>query len=439
LIRTILTLALLLFLPAVSLAAEAPSNEELARRLDVVLQELEDLKLGAVADSSVARERLGFAPGASRIYGRPPGVSVGGYGEILLRRPDRFREDDAPSGQSPQLDAMRLITYVGYKFDDRLLFNSEIELEHAGVRDEAEVEVDTGTGEGEAELTGEAVVEFAYLDWALRESVGLRAGLLLVPVGWINELHEPPVFFGATRPDVERNLLPTTWSGVGAGAYGSGSNGIEWRLYVIEGLDASHFSASSGFRGGRQSGSQALATHPAITGRLDWTHDSGISAGASFFAGNASQQANAPAADPLVTLWDAHARVRRGGFEARGLFASSRLTHAAELSDALGLTAADRLGERGFGGYAEFAFDLLALARPGGRQSVAPFVRYEVYDTQESVPGGSESAANERRIVTAGASLKPHPQVVLKIDRQLRHDGADTETGVWNAALGWLF
>ncbi len=416
---------------------------ELERKVDVLSQELANLKLGgdvAPADTARLRARYGLAPGAAKIYGAH-GVSIGGYGEMLFEKFDRTRENDALSNATDRIDFLRQILYVGYKFDERLLFNSEIEIEHAGVFDEADVVVDPGSGEGTAELSGEVVLEFAYVDWQLRPQFGLRAGMLLVPVGLTNEMHEPPVFLGARRPDVERNIIPTTWRANGAGIYGESSNGLSYRAYVIEGLDGAHFSAASMLRGGRQSGSRSAITKPAFTGRLDWTGNQGLEIGVSAYTGTAWQAAQ-PAGtrlDPRVTLFDVHARWQWRGVESRALWVAGTLSDAGELSDALGLSGSGRLGEKFTGGYVEAGYDVLHLLAPGSRYRVTPYARYESYDTQNDVPGGSENPANERRVITAGAAFAPHPQVVLKLDREQRHNAADTEVSRWNVALGYLF
>src|SRR5262245_3347240 len=161
----------------------------------------------------------GLGPGASKVYSAS-GVSIGGYGEMLYENFDRTREDDALSGALDRIDFLRAVIYAGYKFDDELLLNSEIEIEHGGVLDEGETEVDPATGVGETELTGEAHLEFAYLDWMPSPQFGVRAGMLLVPVGLLNEMHEPTTFIGARRPDIEQFLVPTTWSANGAGVHG---------------------------------------------------------------------------------------------------------------------------------------------------------------------------------------------------------------------------
>lgn len=429
-----------LLLCAAAVQAQTPEQrlDEVERKLDAALAEIVRLRTGEAADTAAvgAVPRHGFAPAASKVYGAPAGLSIGGYGEMLLESFDREREDGRPSGLRPRLDLLRTVFYVGHKFSDELLFNSELEWEHVGVLDKGAVKVDPATGAGEAELSGEAVVEFAYVDWMPRPAFGVRAGKLLVPVGLVNEWHEPPVFLGAKRPDVERNVVPSTWAGNGAGVFGTLANGVSYRAYVVEGLDAARFSASSALRGGRQKGVRSRVTHPAFAGRCDWSR-AGATLGVSAFTGNASQTGLAAA--PRVTLFDVHGRAQWNGFDARALWVQGTLADAGALSDALGLAGSARLGERFWGGYVEAAFDLAPRLWPGTRWGLQPYARVEAYDTQDRVPGGSESPAHARRVVTAGLAVRPHPSVALKADRQQRSNDAGTETGQWSAALGWLF
>jgi hypothetical protein len=142
------------------------------------------------ADTSI----LGFGPAAAKVYKIQQGVSIGGYGEVLYENFAAERENDTASGVTDQFDALRAIVYVGYKFNDRLLFNSELEWEH-----------------GTTSQGGEASIEFAYLDYMLTPNFGFRGGLLLPPMGLVNELHEPPIFLGTTRPATEQAIIPSTW------------------------------------------------------------------------------------------------------------------------------------------------------------------------------------------------------------------------------------
>lgn len=429
--------------PAFAQSAE-DRLQTIEAKLDAALAEIERLKAGAPAASTSAdalRSRLGFAPAASKVYNVAGGPSFGGYGEVLLENFDRTRENGTLAGRPDRIDLYRAVFYIGHKFGDEIVFNSEIEWEHAGVYDEAPVEVDPATGEGAAELSGEAIVEFAYLDWSRRREFGVRAGRVLVPMGLVNEWHEPPVFIGARRPDVESRIIPSTWAALGAGVFGEFANGLSYRAYLLEGLDGAHFSASRAIRGGRQGSSLALATKPSIAARLDWDVPGGLRVGVAGYRGDV-WQAPPPAGGPIapsVTMFDVHARWQWRGLDARALYAHGRLSGAGGLSDALGLAGSERLGESFGGAYVEAAYDALPAAFPGTRYGFAPYARFEVSDTQNRVPGGSESPENAKRTVTVGAAFKPHPSVVLKADRQLRTSDADSETSQWNMALGWMF
>ena len=435
--RLLLLTALLLATPVFA-QTPPPADERLndvEKKLDAAIAEIERMKLSGVAAPDTApamMSRHGFGPAASRVYGVTSGPSIGGYGEALY---------ESPSASQPRVDLLRAVFYVGHKFTPTLLFNSEIEFEHSGIRDEAEASVDPGTHEGSAELTGEVVMEFAYIDWTARPWLGVRAGKVLVPLGLVNEQHEPPVFMGARRPETERFIIPSTWAAVGAGMYGATAGGLEWRAYLMEGLDAAHFSAANGLRGGRQSGSQAVVTHPAIAARADWKGSAGFMLGLAGYTGDSWQQHDPPGVDlsGRVTLSDLHASWRWRGLEVRGLYALGTLDQAGELSDELGLTGTERLGENFWGGYAEAQYDLAPALWPGTSWGLLPYMRAEKYDTQDNVSGGAESPALERSILTFGLAVKPHPNVVLKTDRESFSNEAGTDASRWNVALGWLF
>jgi hypothetical protein len=412
--------------------------DELERKVDALTQEIQDLKLGAVADTTRLVPRYGLGLGASKAYGAR-GVSVGGYGEML------YSKFDGKVGEADRLDFLRHVLYLGYKFNDELLLNSEVEIEHAGVKDEAEVEVDPGTGEGETELSGEVVLEFAYLDWLLDPEINVRAGMLLVPLGLTNEAHEPIAFLGARRPEVEQAIIPTTWSANGVGIHGTLAKRFSYRAYVVEGLNAAHFGAE-GIRGGRQGGSQALLTHPSLAGRVDFDGVEGLMVGGSVFTGNCFQVASewpgtpgeeVPFPDDLrLTLWDAHARFEHHGFEARALYARGTIDNVRELWPFVGTL----MGSSFYGWYVEGGYDLMQSLRLGSNFRLVPYVRVEKYDTQEDLPSGfAADESLEHRIVTVGAALQPHPNVTLKIDRSMRSSPAETESSQWNAALGYVF
>ena len=404
---------------------EAGKIAELESKIDILTRELERLRLGEAAAPSATESRFGLGPAASKVYRVNRGVSVGGYGELACQNFDSSLDDGTASSEADTFDLLRAVLYFGYKFNDRTVFNSEIEFEHAT------------TGEG-SEEKGEVSVEFAYLDFLLKKGLNARAGLLLVPLGFINEMHEPPVFHGVRRPEVERVIIPATWRENGAGIFGDLGK-FSYRVYIMAGLDASEFSAGSALRDGRQGGSQSKAEDLALTGRLDLTGVPGLLAGVSAHVGDSSQGAIDSGA--RVSLWDAHLQYQWRGFEFRGLFASGTISDVAEINAALGITPGgdDSVGEEFGGWYAQAAWDLLSF-RKGDEGSLTPFIRYESFDTQNEVPSGFlEDPALNRTLLTLGLTWKPIPQVAVKVDFQDARNAAGTGQDQFNLGLGWLF
>ncbi|HXE56925.1 MAG TPA: hypothetical protein VNK43_02895 [Gemmatimonadales bacterium] len=416
---------------AVGLAGTVAAQERdsariaaLEAQVEAITRELEELRLGrdvvVEADTSV----LGLGPAASKVYKVRQGVSLGGYGEVLYENFSGSREDDAPSGRTDRLDALRLIAYLGYKFSDKILFNSEVEFEH-----------------GSTSESGSVSVEFAYLDYRLTPSVGLRGGLLLMPMGFVNELHEPPVFLGARRPETERQIIPSTWRENGIGVFGDVGK-LAYRAYLVNGFRADGFSAA-GLRGGRQSGSEAAAKHFGGVGRVDFQPALGLTLSASAYLGNSGQGLTL-VSDPTrevtarTLIWEAHAEYRARGLELRGLFTQATIDDAHEVNDALGLTGNASVGERLTGWYLQAGYDVLRHTRAG--QQLIPFVRYEQLNTQDEVPTGfAANPANDRRIVTLGAVWKPIANVAVKADYQINRNEAETGVDQWNVGLGYLF
>ncbi len=403
-------------------AQEKPETErriaELERRLEAMSRELETQKTGSAMPAEPEEGRFGLGPSASKVYAAPSGLSVGGYGEFLYEGKAASLQDGTRVGTEKKADALRLVVYTGYKFSDRIVFNSEIEFEHGGYSDE--------------HPEGEAVVEFAYLDFLLGKAFNLRAGQMLVPMGFINELHEPPAFLGARRPAVERAILPATWHENGVGIHGDLPGHLSYRLYLMNGLDASKFSAS-GIRDGRQAGKEANAQSLAWTGRLDWSPTPGFLLGTSFYTGNSNQSGTGEAI--TTTLWDAHAEYRSQGFQVRGLYAVTR-------NSATGLQALDpadparEVGTSQWGGYLEVGYDLVK----GARQSLIPYLRYERINTQQAVLAGvARDPGQDRTLLTAGLAFKPIPQVAVKADWTRDENRARTGRDQFSLALGYTF
>lgn len=409
--------------PASPPAAEPARIDELERRLDVLAGEIERLELGQTEVRAEAGEH-GYGPAASKVYKTSQGLSVGGYGEVLYQGFDSTRDDGSAAGERDTLDLQRAVFYFGYKFTDRWLFNSEVEYEHGAVGEEHD---------------GEVGVEFAYLDYLWRPEASFRAGLVLVPMGFVNELHEPTAFLGARRPDVEDKIIPTTWRENGFGLFGE-AGPFSYRTYVINGFDASGFEAEEGLHEGKQDGSRAAAEDFAWVGRLDYGPVPGLLVGASAYLGDAGQGLeDAQGRIGLRTvIYEGHAEWRWRGLELRALGVRAELDDVARLDRALGLTGSESVGDRLGGWYLQAGYNLLAPR--GGRRQLIPYARWEELDTQASVPAGfARDPANETRSLTLGLAFKPIDQIVVKADYQDYHNEAGTGLDRVNVALGYIF
>jgi hypothetical protein len=402
-----LAAATLLIAPHLAMAtedAELANDDriaELERKVEILSDELERTRTAMAVPEEPALESVyGLGPAASKVYGLARGLSLGGYAE------GRYTAYVADKGdENNEIDFLRFVLYAGYKFTDRILFNSEVEIEHAS------------TGED-----GSVSLEFATLDFLLADWANVRLGLLLLPMGFVNEIHEPPFYFGTHRPSVERRIIPSTWRENGAGLFGSLlGDQLEYKLYVVNGFDASGFSAS-GLRGGRQKGSKALAEDFAFVGRLDWRPVQGLLLGTSGYVGNAGQdqvdsESELALPDALTSIWEARAQYRRGGLHLRGLFTWATVNQADRLNAALENDVDAAIAEEMLGAYGEIAYDIWQWISPDSEMTLEPFYRYEWVDTQQAVPDGYvRNQALRNQIHTVGMSYKPIPNVVLKAD-----------------------
>lgn len=399
--------------------------------------------LAAPGDSGAAAPAVpAVSPRAVATNPDPLGISFGGYAEVLFESPDRRRQDGSPSGAVPTLGLVRGFITLGYRFRDDLVFDTQLEFQRSDEFDEPHVERDPLAGGGEADRAGESTLELAYLEWSRRPGLGVRAGKLLVPMGLTNEVRDPLSLPAARRPEVEEFILPTTWTAEGAGLFGRARGGVTWSVYGMEGLNGAGFTAAGGIRDGSGATADPLHARPAITGRLDWNGRPGMLVGISGYTCDAwphPQPAGIRLA-PRVWLGDAHLSLQWRRLSARALYANGHIEQNERLSNALGLTGTQRLGEFFFGGYAEAACEVLPWLAPRSEISLRPYARYEEYDTQDGINApGAEDPAYHHTITTAGFAVAPHPNVVIKADRQWRHNEARTGVGQWDLAVAYGF
>ncbi len=437
-----------LFLAELSVAAEAVTSpaaasggeveeeiEELKRRIEILTEEVRRLREARTVPEGQAYvdERLeaayGHAPAAAKVYAKESrGLSLGGYGEFNFKK-----EVSDKQGNDDVFDFARFVGYLGYKFNDRILLNSEIEVEHASTSSD----------------DGEVALEFAHLDFLLTPTANLRAGLLLVPVGFINEMHEPPFFHGNDRPAVERQLIPTTWRANGAGLFGDLLPGLSYRTYGVTSLRASQFT-SANIRGGRQNGSEEKAEDFSWVGRVDYNVRPGLDVGASAYLGNQGQndelvlERDPVTGDPVRTgtasafmqLYEGHAQWRWRSVEARALGVWIEQADARALS----INAGEPIGQRMTGWYAELAYDVTPLLRSDTEQYLAPWFRYSRYNTQAEVARGfSPDDADDRQSIDVGLDYKPIPEIVFKLDYRNESAASGGKPDVVRVGGGFVF
>ena len=325
-----------------------------------------------------------------------------------------------------RLDFHRFVLLITHRFSDRIRFVSELELEHAVVE---------GLEEG-----GELELEQAYLDFLLTRRFNLRAGMLLVPVGIINERHEPPTFYGVERPFVDTFIVPTTWFDAGAGVHGELGRGWRYRAYVMAPLNALEFTAEEGLRGGIQKGSEANIGRAAVTGRLEYVGLPGLTAGASFWTGRSGFEFR-PRFDVPVSLGEADVRYSRDRLELRGQFAQVSITNADLLNDAMGRAVGvdPNVARTLRGFYGEAGYRVISGASYG---EVGLFARYENFDTQFRMPNGYLPLKElDRDALVFGVTYWPDPDIALKADYSGVRSKNSTirEPNSFNIGLGWWF
>jgi hypothetical protein len=325
-------------------------------------------------------------------------TTFGGYGELHL---NKLNNQTPGRSDKDEIDFHRFVLFVGHKFSDRIRFFSELEVEHA---------LSTKDGPGEVEL------EQAYLDFLVNDNVSVRGGLFLMPVGIINETHEPPTFYGVERNPVEGQILPTTWWEGGAMVTARLGHGFTLDGAVTSGLKTTA-AKNYAVRSGRQKVAQAKAKDAAYTARLKWTAVPGVE-----LAGTVQRQSDITQSEDATAgsawLYETHAVLNRGPFGLRALYAQWELD-----GDGPESVGADR--QRGW--YVEPSFKL--------NEQWGLFARYNRWDNQ-----AGDSTDSVFKQMDVGVNYWPHPDVVVKVDYQNQKSptGKDELDGV-NVGIGYQF
>ncbi|MBC7731494.1 MAG: hypothetical protein H7306_06280 [Bacteriovorax sp.] len=434
-------LAISLALVAGNTFAQTATETELARRLDLLAAELTSVKAQltqiqqerAAASLASPKEMPPATPVASTTAAQAPQPPVAmsapaattepatvltSYGEINYLRPTK-------ASQNAVADMRRFVLGYQHRFDDKTKVVTELEVEH---------------GVSSASDPGEVAVEQAFVERQVTPNLALRAGLFLMPVGLLNENHEPTAFYGVERNFVETAIIPSTWREGGVQLVGNFDNGLTVQGGITTSFDLTKWDASSAEGKESPLGSihqeMALAkSHDlAAFGALNWRGVPGLLVGGSLFTGNATQgQAVAKA---RVTLWDVHARWTPGRWDFSTLYTRGSISNTA------GLNAA-RVGNptlipKTFDGYyVQGAYKLWSHQD----YALSPFVRWEQFNTAASYadlgPGLTPAAARAESVATMGANFQFSPGIVVKADYQRFRD--NTALNRFDLGLGWSF
>ncbi len=399
--------ALLTF--AIAPQTSALTLEDLAKRLDALesqnkqlLQENANLRASvAVTDQKAEAAVLaseafaGSANGIKKMANSAEKTTIGGYGELHYNN----LSGKGGTADKDEIDFHRFVLFFGHEFSDDIRFFSEFELEHSIA------------GDGKS---GEIELEQAYIDFDLNDNHTARTGLFLLPVGIINETHEPPTFYGTERNPIEKDIVPATWWAAGAGLHGQLGGGFSYDAYVHSGLAVP---SSFKIRSGRQKVSNAEANDPAVTARIKYTGTPGLE-----LAMSAQYQQNM--GQGLVagldngTLIETHAIYNTGAFGIKALYAAWDID-----GTAVKAVGADK--QNGF--YIEPSF------KPSEKMGV--FARYNKWDNK----AGSGASKSEKEQIDVGINYWPHEDVVIKADYQHQDNENGADRNGLNIGLGYQF
>ena len=407
-----------------SALAQTSTEADLARRLDQLAAELAAVKaqLAQMQQQKAAAPAPAPAPVATSPAAAPapagPATVITSYGELNYNRPTH-RSQDA------QADVRRFVLGYQHRFDEKTKVVTELEVEHAV---------------SSADDPGEVEVEQAYVERQIDPVWSLRAGLFLMPVGLLNENHEPTAFYGVERNFVETAIIPSTWREGGVQMVGNFDNGLSLQGGVTTSFDLTKWDATSAegkespLGAVHQEMSLAKSHDLALFGAANWRGMPGLLLGGSLFTGQATQgQALGKA---RITLWDVHARWTPGRWDLSALYTRGTISNTAVLNATL--VGNPTLIPKSFdGAYVQGAYKVWSHED----YALSPFVRWERFNTARSYadlgPGLTPDGARSQRVLTLGANWQVAQGIVVKADVQRFRDNTDLNRV--NLGLGWSF
>ncbi len=369
---------------------------------------------------------------AEKLLATEGNLTIGGYGEVHYNQP--LNSDEYNNGK---LDVHRVIMLLGYSFSNRTQFITEIEFEHVK----------------------EVYIEQAFLQHRLNNFINFRGGLLLIPMGIINEYHEPTTFNGVERPLVDKVIAPTTWREIGFGFTGNIFPAtLKYQAYLVNGFNgysgSGKLNGKNGFRSGRQKGAESYISSPNFAGKIEYYGILGLNVGLSGYLGNTqsrlydgidkSNETAVAMADSSVvgmSMIGLDARYTNGGLQLRGQYYLTNISNTAEYNHFTATNGnVNDLGSSMSGYYIEAGYNVF---RPlsNVNDELIPFIRLEGYNTHRTVDNYLEKNPKyNQSVITTGLTWRMTRGAVMKVDMQFQKaENASEYAKTFNAGFGVFF
>jgi hypothetical protein len=309
----------------------------------------------------------------------------------------------------------RVVLFVGHKFNEKISFFSELELEDAKVSG--------------GEPGGEIALEQAFLKFNATKDIYFTAGLFIPRIGIINENHLPTTFNGNDRPFVETLILPSTWREIGIGLYGNvrAVPGLNYSAAIVNGLNSAGFENGSGIRGGRFEGRDADASALAVTGALLYYISNFRVQVSAYYGGSAglpkieadSLQLDYGSFGTPVGLYEANVQYNHNGLSVKALATTVQIPDAKKINRAY----ANNTPEAMLGYYGEVGYNILKLFK-STEKNLTAFVRYENLDMNYKLPSnGIFNGTLNQQYIIGGVTFQPVKGVTVKADYIFKKTG----------------
>jgi hypothetical protein len=376
----------------------AITNDQLNKKINSQNKKIKQLQqqINATASAVDSQSKVSWADK----------TTIGGYGELHFNA-KQYNSDN-------QVDAHRFVIFLSHDYSEKVKFFSELELEHSLA------------GDGKP---GEVELEQAYIQWQFSKNHRLTSGLFLIPVGILNETHEPNTFYGTERNSLEKRIIPATWWETGVMFSGNLAKGLSYDIALHSGLNATSESETmtvesseikttksvkyADIRSGRQKSAKADANNSAYTARIKYTAIPGLELAASVQVQEDITQGTDGLTPTSANLYTAHAVYQTGKFALRSVYAAWDV--AGDVYDA---TSKVNLS----GWYIEPAYKLT--------EQLGLFVRHTQIDDETK----EDDYVKE---VSYGVNYWLDPQVVFKLD--VADDQTDDDKDSINLGMGWSF